>query len=101
MAIIETLRDVGSIASYLSKCTYLRKEWIKSAGRPGDEETLWYRAQPEENLGLIPKLYRPQYRGAYGRVQWVFLPMLVAAAGTNFTCENSDGAFSASPISPS
>jgi hypothetical protein len=65
MAIIEALRDVGSISSYLSKCAYLRKAWIEAGDRPGEEETLWYRAQPEENLGLTPKLYRPEYRGAY------------------------------------
>lgn len=65
MAILETLRDVGSISSYLGKCKYLREQWIRPADRTGSEESLWYRAQPSTELGLIPRLYRSEYRGAH------------------------------------
>lgn len=62
MAIIESLQDVGTISTYLARCNYLRELWIESGACLGDEELLWYRAQPEESLGLVPKLYRPEYR---------------------------------------
>jgi len=64
MPVIETLQNVGSIPRYLQVCDHLKQQWIDPGDRPGDDETLWFRAQPDEDLGLTPKLYRPEYRGA-------------------------------------
>lgn len=64
MPVDVSLQDVQSVSRYLSLCAHIRSLWIVKKQRRGEEDEIWFRGQPDERLGLVPKLYRPQFIGA-------------------------------------
>jgi hypothetical protein len=59
-----SLKNVGSVSRYLWLCAQIRSWWIAREQRRGEEDEIWFRGQPDERFGLVPKLYRPKFVGS-------------------------------------
>jgi hypothetical protein len=58
--------EVTSLTQFLSSVKSIRAQWPQTSRptRSGEAENLWFRGQRVASWGLIPKLHRPEYRGA-------------------------------------
>lgn len=55
-----------TLNEFLEWTKTLRRDWPPSVSpeRQGEEQNLWFRGQPFAQWGLVPKLYRKEYRGS-------------------------------------
>ncbi len=63
---IKTFDPVSSLSEFVECIKKVRSEWgvDKGVKTIGDEKQLWYRGQDRTSWGLIPKIYRDEFREA-------------------------------------
>lgn len=62
---ITTVKPVHSLSEFLESIQKVRSKWPadRRAERKGEGTQLWYRGQEKVSWGLIPKIYRDEFRG--------------------------------------
>ncbi len=65
MAAVPSDTPISSLTEYIDRIKQLRTFWrIDKETRYGEIESVWFRGHEQADWKLIPKLYRPEYRGA-------------------------------------